>query len=171
MICNDHCRKENEYLVERARTLSNSLAKSIQPVDIRADKIQKVNPIKIIDNIDDIVIADCPYLAFDYDSWRSNLLRIYRELRNKLSYTSDIFDCDDFSLIFASTVAYSAYKSGWNIQPAFCIIWSANHAFCGFICDNDELFIYEPQNDTVIGKIDEELGGKMYKARKIWFMS
>ena len=171
MICNDHCKKENEYLVERVRILSHLLSESIQAVDIRAKRIQKVNPVKIIDNIDDIVIADYPYLAFDYDSWRNNLTKIYNELKNQLHYTPSIFDCDDFALIFASTVAYSAYKSGWDIQPAFCIIWSANHAFCGFICDNGEVFIYEPQSDTIISKIDETYGGKMYKARKVWFMS
>ena len=170
ILCNNIYRDKIEYMTERIQTLSNLLAKSIQPVNIAAKETQNVNPVEIIDTIDDVVIADYPYLAMDYDSWQDNLKRIYLELIDKLSYEAEIFDCDDFALIFASTVAYSAYKSGWHNQPAIGIAWSINHAFLLFICNNGDVYLYEPQSGMVIGKIDDSLG-RMYRVKKVWFLS
>ena len=169
IVCDNYCWKENNYLAERIQTLSTSLSRSVEPVDINAEKTQKVNPIKIINSINDIVIADSNYLAIDYDSWVKNLGSIYHELRNKLKYTPNIFDCDDFALIMASTVAYSAFKSMYKIQLAFGIAWSDVHAYNVFVCNNGRTYIYEPQNNTVVGPLGSDLA-KMYKTKKIWFM-
>ena len=170
MICEDYCWKENSYLANRVQTLSELLARSIEPVDITVEKTQKVNPVKIINSVNDIVIADVTYLAMDYDSWQNNLDRIYSGLHNKLEYFPNIFDCDDFALIMASTVAYSAFRSMYKIQLAFGIAWSNTHAYNVFICNNGRTYIYEPQDNSVVGPFGSDLG-KMYKTRKIWFMS
>jgi len=170
MLCDNFHRKETEYMTERIQTLSDLLAKSIQPVNITAKETQKINPAEIISNIGDVVIADYPYLAMDYSSWQDNLKRIYYELGNKLSYEPNVFDCDDFALIFASTVAYSAYKSGWDNQPAIGIAWSVNHAFLLFVCNNGDIYLYEPQVGVTIGRLGDDLN-EMYKVRKVWFLS
>ena len=169
IVCNSYCWKENSYLAERVRVLSTSLSRSIQPMGITTKKTQKVNPTEIINSVNDIVIADNAYLAMDYDSWIDNLGRVYHNLHDKLIYTPNIFDCDDFSLVFASTIAYSAFESMYKIQPAFGIAWSSNHAYNVFICNNGRTYIYEPQNNNVVGSLEDNLA-KMYKTKKIWFM-
>ena len=168
-ITGTRCRRENDYLTERIQTMSASLSRSIQPVDIVARRTQKVNPTRLISKVNDVVIADNFYLAIDKDSWIKNLENVYNELNNKLKYTPNIFDCDDFALVFASTVTYSAFRSMYKIQIAFGIAWSDVHAYNVFICDDGKVYIYEPQNNNVVGLLDSDLA-EMYKTKKIWFM-
>ena len=95
---------------------------------------------------------------------------MHRHMGDKFKYESDISDCDDFALLYASIIAYSAYRTGLLKQPAFCIIWSNIHAYNGFITSDNEVFLYEPQTGDIIGRLGDDLG-KMYDSKKIWFLS
>ena len=98
------------------------------------------------------------------------LTNIYNILKPTETYAQNIFDCDDFALVFSGVLAYSAFISGFTIQPAFAISWSNSHAFNLFIDNEKNVYVYEPQNNKIM-TYAEAIKQNMYSPKKIWFMS
>ena len=117
----------------------------------------------------DLASYCCNGNSFNID-WISIISRLHLNLGNRYEWTKSIYDCDDIALLYASTLAYSAYRAGLTKQPAFAIAWSYTHAFNLLIDSNNTVWLIEPQ----VGKIVGKLGGvhdDTYNVQKIWFMS
>ena len=165
----ESCENKVTYLNRRIESLTRSLSESISPVVINAKQKNIAKPYNIA-NIKDCEVGDLEYYSFTLAEWKTILTDIYNELKPKETYTTRIFDCDDFALVFSGILAYSAFKSGFVLQPAFAIAWSNTHAFNLFVTSDNKVYLYEPQSGKIMtwneaNKIDS------YKVRKIWFMS
>lgn len=169
IFCGTPSCPDTDYLTERITTLSDELSKCIGPIDIIEDYQTKINPYYVIKGYD-VRQADVEYLTYMPTDWSAILTRLHRHLGSKYEWTKDIYDCDDIALLYASTVAYSAYRAGLSIQPAFAIAWSNTHAFNLIIDHTNVSWIVEPQTGNVVGRLDED-NGDMYDVKKIWFMS
>lgn len=172
IICDALCTKKEcntDYYIKRIETLTAELARSLGPIDIIEESTGEINPHHVIKGYD-MVIADAKYITYTIEDWRNILHRLHRTLGNKYKYTENIWDCDDIALLYSAILSYSAYRVGLTKQPAFCIIWSTTHAYNGFITSDNEIFLYEPQNGNIIGKLNNN-NGNMYDSKKIWFMS
>lgn len=161
--------KKIKYLNSRLESLIQSLSESIPPISINIEQGGIVKPYNIV-NIKDCVVADLEYCSFTLDEWKIILTNIYNVLKPKETYTSKIFDCDDFALVFSGVLTYSAFKSGFLLQPAFAISWSNKHAFNLFVDNKNNVYIYEPQNNKIM-TYNEAIKQDTYNVKKVWFMS
>lgn len=172
ILCNAFCIKECsdiDYLNKRIESLSAELSHCIGPMLIIEEQNKSINPHKIISGYD-MVIADAEYHTYTVEDWTTIMYRLHKHFGNKVTYKTNVSDCDDFALLYASTVAYSAYRAGLSNQPAFAIAWSNTHAFNLFIASNNTVWLYEPQNGNIIGLLGS-LNGDAYDVKKIWFLS
>jgi len=112
-------------------------------------------------------IADASYYSFPKEQWIA-LLSIIQPIIKKIigKWTTDIADCDDFALVMNSYVAISFIKAGYPKQGAFFTLWSPSHAYNGFRDNGGNIWIYEPQNDKVIGKLGQTVSP--YDTKKVW---
>lgn len=163
------CIKDRDYLTERVTTLSRELGSCIGTINITETSGGKICSYDTFSDYD-IICADIYYQKYSYDDWITILTRLYENISDKLEYTPEICDCDDFALLYSGILSYSAYKSGLTIQPAFCMLWSRTHAFNGFVDNQNRMWIFEPQNNKIIGQLREN-NDKTYDVQKIWFMS
>jgi len=166
------CEKEIrkiEYLNSRVESLTRSLSEAIPPIPINFEPKRIVRPYNI-DGIKDCEVADLEYCSFTLDEWKVILSDIFDVLKPKEKYTSKVFDCDDFALLFSGILTYSAFKSGFATQPAFAISWSNTHAFNLFIDNENNVYVYEPQNNKIM-TLNEAKQTELYNVRKIWFIS
>ena len=163
ILCN------NQYYINRIRTLTIKLAQSITPIEIKQKIETEINPWNIIKGYD-LEVADEKYYTFNIYDWKNIILILHNNLKEKYKYQPEIFDCDDIALLYFSVLSYSAYyKSGLEHQPAMAIAWSNLHAFNLIIDNKNNIWIVEPQNGTIIGKINDK-HDKIYDVKKIWFM-
>jgi hypothetical protein len=173
----EHVSQLNEE-VHRLRNveimLEAALAKSVVVPDISEyideDNLQVVTPHSEPDYIDyELYYADLAYYVFPYDTWIQILSHVHVEIEKVLiSWVKDISDCDNFAFSTADVVSLAFKKLNMNKQGAFPIIWSwaGGHAYNGFVTESDT-YIYEPQNNTVIGKLGETTGS--YESELILF--
>ena len=161
--------EDTKYYEDRIRTLNNLLLKSIQMPDLSEykGKVKKIDPRDYI-KIPNSQFADFNYYALDYQSWKEVLTKIQSTF--KAVWSSEVFDCDDFALLASAMLAYSVYKSGFDLQLAFGIAWSLSHAFNIFIDSGGTTWIYEPQTDSVVGRIGS-CQPPYEPIIEIWFMS
>ena len=162
------CENKVKYLNGRIESLTKSIGESLIPVEIKNKATKTIKPYKI-HNINTIV-ADSEYDTFSFNNWRQLLTDVYNNVKSQEKYTKNVFDCDDFALVFSGLITYSAFKSGFKNQLAFGIAWSKVHAFNIFIDDRNNAYIYEPQNNQIM-VYDDAIKNKSYKVTKIWFLS
>ena len=162
------CIRDKKYLTERLETLSNELSKCIGPIEITETYETKISPYNIIKGYD-LVVADREYVTYSLYDWKIILKRLHKHLGSKYKYLKDIWDCDDCAILHSTILAFSAYKAGLSNQPAFAIAWSNTHAFNLFVDANNNIWIYEPQTDVVIGEIGTYKYA-LYDVKRIWFM-
>lgn len=169
ILCGNRECPDTDYLTERIKTLSEELALCIGPIDLTEETQTSINPHHIIKGYD-LTIADAEYLTYTFDDWKSIMFRLHQHLVDKFKYVTDVGDCDDFALVYTSTLAYSAYQAGLSKQVAFGIAWSNTHAFNVAIDDKNNVWVIEPQSGSVIGELGTDLG-ESYNVKKIWFLS
>ena len=156
------------YLTERIETLSHELSLCVGPIDIIEQHKTIISPYDVIYGYD-TVVADQVYLTYTIEDWTAIVSRLHRQLGGKYEWTKEVYDCDDIALLYASTLAYSAYRAGLSKQPAFAIAWSRTHAF-NLLIDNDNgAWLIEPQTGTILGRLGED-NGDTYDVKKIWFI-
>jgi len=140
---------------------------------IKLEDLLEVDPYSILYNLgySDVVVADIKYLSVPKKKWKKLLLRIYDSIRPLEEYIPELFDCDDYATIFSSLVILTFYTNfKWaKHQLAFGIAWSNIHAFNLFIDNEERVWVYEPQNNRIVGEIHEVKEG-IYKVKKVWFM-
>jgi len=162
--------KDAKYYQERIDALSAIIARSIEIPDIKnfLENRNLVRPYDIITNMN-IICADLDYYKLYFTPWKEVLSTIDEKFKKVHPYIPEVWDCDDFALFFAGIVAYCSKMAGLNKQLAFAICWSSTHAFNLFIDENNDIWIYEPQNNNIIGLL-----GKVpepYVVKMVWFMS
>ena len=111
-------------------------------------------------------IADATYYSFPKYQWRNLLTPIQKILKETLNYESNISDCDDFALIMNSYIAISFIKGNYDYQGAFLTLWSDRHAYNGYVDEDKNVWVYEPQTNRTIGKLGETDGN--YATKKVW---
>lgn len=157
------------YLTKRIETLSAELAHCVGPIEIIEEHKSTISPYDIIDGYD-MVIADISYLTYSIDDWSSLIARLHKNLGNKYEWTKSVYDCDDIALLYASTLAYSAYRAGFTKQPAFGVAWSNSHAFNILIDSKNTVWLVEPQTGSIVRRLSDNIYD-MYDVKKIWFLS
>jgi len=155
------------YYEERIKELENLLLKSIELPDFSylSGKVIEIDPRNYIKGVNNVDVADWLYYALDYNDWIDVLNKISKTF--KAVWKEEVFDCDDFSLLFSAMLAYSVYKSGFNKQFAFGIAWSYTHAYNIFIDKSGKVWIFEPQTNKVIGELGKTT--KPYDTVEVWF--
>lgn len=99
----------------------------------------------------DSFIADEIYTTLPSDGWKPILSTVRAMFQ--ASWTSEVFDCDNFAVLMNSLVQYVNYKNGGKRALAFGYAYSDTHAYNFFIDVNGLVWIYEPQDGRVIGLI------------------
>lgn len=79
---------------------------------------------------------------------------------DKKRYYADKFDCENFAALFQ---AHCALFFGVN-TVAFVIDYSGGHGFNLIFFQNGDIMVFEPQNDTGWGLVDNPTGG-IYQMR------
>lgn len=112
--------------------------------------------------------ADATYYAYALPVWQKILTRIHPEVVKALGrWRVEISDCDDWALVMNSFVTIAFADARNKRQGAFMTLWSGTHAYNGFIDVNKNIWIYEPQNGKIIGKLEN--GSGEYKTKLVWF--
>jgi len=80
-----------------------------------------------------------------------NILRV--SVLDSKKWTSEVFDCDDFSYVLKAEFCQDAYRQGKRRAP-YCmgIVWGllpTPHAINWVITDDKQLYFIEPQTDAV----------------------
>lgn len=148
-------------LLQQIRNLNSILASSIILPDISNDVASPVeynafdNPI----NIPLGIIADETYYAFTLNQWKDALTKIQAVVKKTLKkWKPDISDCDDWALVLNGFAVTAFVKANLDHQGALLFARSRTHAYNIFVAVESTGFvpyIYEPQNNSVVGKLDE----------------
>lgn len=160
---------DTTYYEGRIKKLDSMVNKAVKIIDMKKWKaVRKVDPRDyLMGVVKRYSQADQVYNVYDQEHWKEILTEIGNTFQ--ATWTEEIFDCDDFSLLFAGLLAYSSYRAKLPVQPALAIAWSKTHAFNVFIDKNGLGWVYEPQNNTVIGRLGKTTG--KYFVTELWFMS
>ena len=166
---------ENQRLETRVALLSDALVAnaSIPPAEgfTKIADAKRICPhndslLKLYQNS----IADMYYYAFPKQQWINLLTPIQRMVNTLIGgWVEEISDCDDYALIMSAYIALSFIKANYTYQGAFMILWSRSHAYNGFIDSDGNIWVYEPQNDRIMGKLGET--PVPYDTKKVWMLS
>jgi len=169
----DKLNRDSKYYQDRIDTLTTALANAVHIIDISPYLTEKVtvNPYDLIKKYGtyDIICGDFEYYALSEENWKNILSTIQIQVMKVLKeYLAECRDCDDFALLMDSFVMSAFANASLDKQGAFCIIWSNSHAYNGFVTFDNKIYIYEPQNNVIIGELGKTLAP--YDSRYIWFM-
>jgi hypothetical protein len=106
---------------------------------------------------DKIKVADGTYTAYALDVLRAFL---FTDLANLFKYKKDCFDCDDFAFVVLGREREWFGQAEVDGGSTFGFVWGDirksetdtepnPHAINFFVDDSKELWLVEPQNDTV----------------------
>ena len=104
------------------------------------------------------VPLDNTYWAVSIETWE--LILAYNDT-DRNAYIADVFDCDNFAITFAGTVAQK-----WKVNSAGIVVdYSGGHAYSALLVNHQgrlSIATIEPQNDELIlkteGIYDAEFG-------------
>lgn len=160
---------DTAYYDSQIKNLNNLLLKSISMPDLGylSGKGTLLNPRDFI-SIGTYAQADNQYYTYSYSDWLDIISKVNTTF--KANYSSEVFDCDNFSLMFSAMSMYSAYKSGFNYSIALGIAWSQTHAFNIFLDNTGKVWILEPQTGKVVGQYGK-VSQLDYSVIEVWFMN
>ena len=161
----------NQELEIRVAMLTNALEDSFVVVSaddcVDVDDATEIHPYSssVLKKYD-LTVADFSYYCFPKTQWEKLLSEIQPFLTSLIGeWTENVADCDDFSLIMNAFVAASFIRGGCDLQGAFFIAHSQTHAYNVFVDDTKKVWVYEPQNNKVVGLIGNT--SKPYDTKKI----
>lgn len=115
------------------------------------------------------IIVDLKYQTFSKANWLDFLEAVYREVKPLVPrWIKEVSDCDNFSSVMSSAIQLSAIESKKKRQPAFAIAHSRTHAYNVFFDTSPQGWVWEPQNNRLIGKLGET--EEPYDTRRIIFI-
>lgn len=167
-----------EWFEERRKTLEKALQDATVIPDIPLDE----ESLTLYDFSDDLAAhlfgaydvrpADDRYYLLPYEKWVEILTPIQAEVKESLvRWRTNVSDCDDWAYVMGGIVTQYFAKAGVSCQGAFMIIWDITgenrHAYNGFIDDEKNVWVYEPQSGEIIGKLGET--PDPYESNWLWF--
>lgn len=161
-------KEDTEYYEERIKTLEKLLLEKTKLPNLSylSGKVIEVNPRDLI-SISKYAQADFLYYALDYNDWIKVLTEISKTFDR--TWKKEVHDCDDIALVFNAMLVEAVYKSKFKRTFALGIAWSSTHAFNIIITKTNDIFIYEPQTNRIIGKMNE-ITNSTYKVKEVWFI-
>jgi hypothetical protein len=101
-------------------------------------------------------IVDEYYHLYPYAVWEDILALVQSETKEEIGrWRTDVSDCDDFATIMRAAMALSFIDARSKYQGAFSWARSRGHAYNAFVDDALNIWIFEPQNGAIIGKLYE----------------
>lgn len=163
---------QKQALMYRTRIehLQQTLDEAIQipTLSIHIEPEWLFDPYDLIWPCGDVLVADLEYYALPYDTWIDILEPIQKEtVKARGKWVKEISDCDNFATTMYDFMSILFLKAGLKRQGGFMVVWSNMHAFNAFMDTEGKSYIYEPQNGSVVGRLDE--GSGSYMPRKLWF--
>lgn len=155
------CRERMDALQSENATLWRRIAVAIEPIDVSdvavCDTIttRELRELLGDEGFDEIDIADTKYIVVDGETMDAIMWRAYRELRPKVAYEWNVWDCDNYAELTRVLVAYSVYRAGFENQIALGTGWSRVHAFNVAVVEEDgvkKVVIYEPQTGRRVSR-------------------
>jgi len=123
----------------------------------------------------EFVRADVQYHLFSKEDWVTMLTAIHPLVKEALTrWTVDISDCDNYSSVMSAFVSIAFKKSGYSKQGAFAIAHTSSdeysrHAYNLFVDLDHKVWLYEPQNNTLKGLIQD--GEGIFNTGYVWFLN
>ena len=122
----------------------------------------------------EFVRADAAYNLFSKADWVALLTAVHPLVKEALTrWVVDISDCDNWSTVMSAFVSIAFKKSGYFKQGAFAIAHtvsdeSARHAYNLFVDLDRKVWLYEPQNNTLHGLMQD--GEGYFRTGYVWFL-
>jgi len=122
----------------------------------------------------EFVRADAQYNLFSKDDWVAILTSVHPLVKEALTrWATDISDCDTWSTVMAAFVSIAFKKSGYFKQGSFAIAHTvddepARHAYNLFVDLDRKVWLYEPQNNTLQGLMQD--GEGYFRTGYVWFL-
>ena len=93
-------------------------------------------------------------------------------MKARRKWITEISDCDNFATTMYDFMSILFLQAGLKRQGGFMVVWGYEpghtaHAFNAFVDTEGKSYIYEPQNGSIVGRLDE--GSGSYMPRKLWF--
>lgn len=141
---------------------------TIPKLSIHTEPEWLFDPYNLIWPCGDVLCADEEYYALPYDTWTTLLPIIQVETaKARVKWVKEVGDCDNWSTTMYDFMSILFLKAGLRRQGGFMVVWSNTHAFNAFIDIDGKSYIYEPQNGSIVGRLNE--GSGSYMPRKLWF--
>lgn len=125
--------------------------------------------------ISSVWFGDPKYYTLPYDAWMSFLPDIATEVQRMITSKQHLMDCENYATVMAAFVAMSFGKTRIKYQGAFVTMRSAEHDFNGFSAHDEHgvrtLYVFEPQDGTVIGTVAEARLQSRYRAYLLNFVN
>lgn len=141
---------------------------------IRGALYETFTPYKDIDTSKyDIHYADLDYFATEIRVWKSILTRTHAQVKKALvKWKRNISDCDNWAYTTLDIVSMAFTKAGssFGLQGALGIAWSKTHAYNLIVDEEKTIWVYEPQTNKIIGKMDE-MTDETYISKRVYFMT
>ncbi len=164
-------------LYQQLQDLQAVIASSMPIPDI---SIHLDNPILFKPFNEDIgiplgLIGDAEYYTWTLEQWRqmlSPVQDVVREHALKNGWVTEISDCENFAVVMSGILMTSFLHSGLDKQGAFLLTRSRSHAYNVFVARDGDVFtpyVYEPQSDKVVGKLDM-VDWEPYVTIKGWYL-
>lgn len=118
------------------------------------------------------IIADEFYYTFTLDQWKDILTEVQETTKEVLKqWKPNISDCDDFALVLNGFSVAAFVLTGLDKQGALLFARSQSHAYNIFVAYDDAFvpYIYEPQNNKIIGKLSD-VDYEPYITTKGWLL-
>ena len=71
-------------------------------------------------------------------------------------YRSNVYDCDNFAEVLHAYTSLGFRDAGSDKQGMVAIAWSRTHAYNVFMTKSKIMYVYEPQNNEVVGIVGDE---------------
>ena len=123
----------------------------------------------------EFVRADTSYNLFSKEDWVKILTAVHPLVKEALTrWTVDVADCDNYSSVMSAFVSIAFKKSGYSKQGAFAIAHTSSdeysrHAYNLFVDLDHKVWLYEPQNNTLKGLIQD--GEGIFNTGYVWFLN
>ena len=103
-----------------------------------------------------MTIVDEKYYTYPKNIWITILERIQEEVKDNVPrWIREISDCDNYADVMSTAVQLAFITAKKKQQGAFGVAHSTTHAYNFFVDDQNDVWIYEPQDGSIRGRLGE----------------